>query len=103
MHRLLPACLLVLATLTLSLAAQDALDRPRAQRPIRTPPALEVYKGRRIAQTMHYLGAEWLTRDNREQQERCSLDAGATWASSRAWPSATWAAATAFTRSSSPK
>src|SRR5262245_15600306 len=29
--------------------------------------------GRRIAQTMHYSGAEWLTRDNREQQERCSL------------------------------
>jgi ubiquinone/menaquinone biosynthesis C-methylase UbiE len=22
---------------------------------------------------MHYLGAEWLTRDNREQEERCSL------------------------------
>jgi len=31
------------------------------------------YKGRRIAQTMHYTGAEWLTRDNREQEERCSL------------------------------
>ena len=29
--------------------------------------------GRRIAQTMHYSGAEWLTRDNREQEERCSL------------------------------
>ena len=37
------------------------------------PPALTVYKGRRIAQTMHYLGAEWLVRDNREQEERCSL------------------------------
>jgi ubiquinone/menaquinone biosynthesis C-methylase UbiE len=29
--------------------------------------------GRTIAQTMHYTGAEWLTRDNREQEERCSL------------------------------
>jgi hypothetical protein len=29
--------------------------------------------GRRIAQTMHYTGAEWLIRDNREQEERCSL------------------------------
>ncbi|MCI0358290.1 MAG: class I SAM-dependent methyltransferase [Planctomycetaceae bacterium] len=48
-------------------------DPPRSLKPIRTPPALEVYKGRRIAQTMHYLGAEWLTRDNREQEERCSL------------------------------
>jgi cyclopropane fatty-acyl-phospholipid synthase-like methyltransferase len=31
------------------------------------------YMGRPIAQTMHYLGAEWLIRDNREQEERCSL------------------------------
>lgn len=34
---------------------------------------LREYKGRRIAQTMHYTGAEWLTRDEREQEERCSL------------------------------
>jgi 2-polyprenyl-3-methyl-5-hydroxy-6-metoxy-1,4-benzoquinol methylase len=39
----------------------------------RPPPALKEYMGRRIAQTMHYTGAEWLTRDNREQEERCSL------------------------------
>ena len=37
------------------------------------PPPLTVYQGRKIAQTMHYLGAEWLTRDSREQEERCSL------------------------------
>ena len=48
------------------------IDLPEA-RANRTPPPLQVYKGRRIAQTMHYLGAEWLTRDNREQEERCSL------------------------------
>jgi ubiquinone/menaquinone biosynthesis C-methylase UbiE len=29
--------------------------------------------GRQIAQTMHYLGAPWLIRENRENQERCSL------------------------------
>jgi ubiquinone/menaquinone biosynthesis C-methylase UbiE len=29
--------------------------------------------GRRIAQTMHYTGAEWLIRENRESEERCSL------------------------------
>jgi cyclopropane fatty-acyl-phospholipid synthase-like methyltransferase len=40
---------------------------------LREPQPLKVYKGRRIAQTMHYTGAEWLTRDNREQEERCSL------------------------------
>jgi len=39
----------------------------------REPQPLTAYKGRRIAQTMHYTGAEWLTRDNREQEERCSL------------------------------
>jgi ubiquinone/menaquinone biosynthesis C-methylase UbiE len=37
------------------------------------PPALRRYKGREIAQTMSYHGAPWLLRDNREQQERCSL------------------------------
>jgi ubiquinone/menaquinone biosynthesis C-methylase UbiE len=37
------------------------------------PPALQVYEGRTIAQTMHYLGAEWLIRDSREREERCSL------------------------------
>lgn len=53
--------------------AQETPEGPAAQKPVRTPPALKAYKGRQIAQTMHYLGAEWLTRDNREQQERCSL------------------------------
>src|SRR5205807_452548 len=47
--------------------------RPAAPKAKRPPPALKEYKGRRIAQTMHYTGAEWLTRDDREQEERCSL------------------------------
>ncbi len=38
-----------------------------------TPPGRETYLGRRIAQTMHYAGAEWLIRDEREREERCSL------------------------------
>jgi ubiquinone/menaquinone biosynthesis C-methylase UbiE len=37
------------------------------------PPALTEYQGRRIAQTMHWLGAEWLIRNEREREERCSL------------------------------
>lgn len=37
------------------------------------PPGRDVYLGRRIAQTMHYLGAEWLIRDEREREERCSM------------------------------
>jgi ubiquinone/menaquinone biosynthesis C-methylase UbiE len=39
----------------------------------RTPAPRETYKGRRIAQTMHYTGAPWLIRENRENEERCSL------------------------------
>jgi ubiquinone/menaquinone biosynthesis C-methylase UbiE len=38
-----------------------------------TPKALTEYKGRRIATTMHYRGAPWLVRDEREREERCSL------------------------------
>jgi SAM-dependent methyltransferase len=36
------------------------------------PPALTEYKGRTIAQTMHYLGADWLTRESREREEDCT-------------------------------
>ena len=37
------------------------------------PPPRQEYLGRQIAQTMHYTGAEWLIRDVREREERCSL------------------------------
>jgi cyclopropane fatty-acyl-phospholipid synthase-like methyltransferase len=36
------------------------------------PPALDYYKGREIAQTMHYLGAPWLTRESRDREEDCN-------------------------------
>lgn len=39
----------------------------------RIPPGVETYMGRRVARTMHYSGAEWLIRDTREREERCSL------------------------------
>ena len=35
------------------------------------PPPLKEYKGREIAQTMHFLGAPWLTRDSRDREEDC--------------------------------
>jgi cyclopropane fatty-acyl-phospholipid synthase-like methyltransferase len=35
------------------------------------PPALEYYKGREIAQTMHFAGAPWLTRESRDREEDC--------------------------------
>jgi SAM-dependent methyltransferase len=36
------------------------------------PPPLTHYKGREIAQTMHYLGAPWLVRESREREEECT-------------------------------
>lgn len=36
------------------------------------PPPAKEYKGREIAQTMHFLGAPWLTRDSREREEDCN-------------------------------
>jgi|TARA_B110000495_G_scaffold203330_1_gene226562 ubiquinone/menaquinone biosynthesis C-methylase UbiE len=39
----------------------------------KVPKGVDVYMGRRVAQTMHYLGAEWLIRNEREREERCSL------------------------------
>ncbi|MEX2171495.1 MAG: methyltransferase domain-containing protein [Pirellulales bacterium] len=55
---------LVSFTSTWSPAQQPAADVPEV-----APPQ---YMGRTIAQTMHYLGAEWLTRDTREREEACS-------------------------------
>lgn len=46
---------------------------PAQEAAAEAPPALTEYMGREIAQTMHYLGAEWLVRDSREREERCSL------------------------------
>ena len=37
------------------------------------PPPKTFYQGRRIARTMHFLGAPWLIRENRENEERCSV------------------------------
>lgn len=36
------------------------------------PPSPVDYMGRRIARTMHYLGAPWLVRESREREEECS-------------------------------
>ena len=49
------------ASLLPSAAAEDAA----------IPPPAKEYKGREIAQTMHYLGAPWLTRESRDREEDC--------------------------------
>ena len=37
----------------------------------KVPPALSEYKGRKIAATMHFNGAPWLTRESRQREEDC--------------------------------
>jgi ubiquinone/menaquinone biosynthesis C-methylase UbiE len=78
LSRHVPRCLALLIAALVGLASFStaaAQERPSTKaRPGRRAAAgLKEYKGRRIAQTMHYTGAEWLTRDDREQEERCSL------------------------------
>jgi SAM-dependent methyltransferase len=53
---------LLFATLIRAAAGQDDVISP----------APKEYKGREIAQTMHYLGAPWLTRESREREEDCA-------------------------------
>ncbi|HEV7281303.1 MAG TPA: methyltransferase domain-containing protein [Pirellulaceae bacterium] len=54
-------------------AALVVVPPATAQESDEAPPALSEYMGRQIAQTMHWQGAEWLIRDSREREERCSL------------------------------
>jgi ubiquinone/menaquinone biosynthesis C-methylase UbiE len=50
-----------------------AQEESPAKRRARKPKPIESYMGREIAMTMHYAGAEWLIRNEREREERCSL------------------------------
>lgn len=65
--------LFVAALVPLDVLSQNAAPAvaPVASQPqaVAQPPA---YMGRTIAQTMHYSGAEWLIRENRESEERSS-------------------------------
>ncbi|MDX1947032.1 MAG: class I SAM-dependent methyltransferase [Pirellulaceae bacterium] len=73
MRTLLLPCWLMCCALWLSVGQTAFPQQPAGGTGRKAPPPLKVYEGRRIAQTMHYAGAEWLIRDNREQEERCSL------------------------------
>ncbi len=69
----------ITAALTLAFLSAVFLISPlEAQQEIskksdKIPEGRTVYLGREIAQTMHYTGAPWLIRENRENEERCSL------------------------------
>ncbi len=66
LHR--PAAKLAAFALFLSAATL----RPAVAEDGAIPPPLTEYKGREIAQTMHYLGAPWLVRESREREEDCN-------------------------------
>ncbi|HEY7119366.1 MAG TPA: class I SAM-dependent methyltransferase [Tepidisphaeraceae bacterium] len=68
--------LLVLITPVVPTGAQEILKdaKPQAadapkQPDEKIPPPLTHYMGREIAQTMHFAGAPWLTRESREREE----------------------------------
>lgn len=66
--------LLSLLLIAISLVGvANAQDEPAAKRRARKPKPPTWYMGREIAMTMHYAGAEWLIRNEREREERCSL------------------------------
>lgn len=48
------------------------MSRPATAEDVAIPPPATHYKSREIAQTMHYLGAPWLTRESREREEDCN-------------------------------
>lgn len=61
----------ILRPIGLSLCICVGLGRLALAEDPAIPPPLKEYKGREIAQTMHYLGAPWLTRESREREEDC--------------------------------
>jgi ubiquinone/menaquinone biosynthesis C-methylase UbiE len=63
--------LLIVAVLTVCQAVVGDEPTDAVQPSGDIPPALSEYKGRPIAQTMHYLGADWLTRESRQREEDC--------------------------------
>ena len=53
-------------------APLTAVAQPSGAGNKETPPPLNRYQGREIAQTMHYFGAPWLTRESRQREEDCA-------------------------------
>lgn len=62
-------CFLAFGLSCCALTFSVARAEPAADAPL--PPPLKGYMGREIAVTMHYLGADWLTRESREREEEC--------------------------------
>ncbi len=54
-------------------ATTDAAEGKHSSATESKPPAVKEYKGRMVAQTMHWSGAPWLQRANREEEENGGL------------------------------
>lgn len=65
--------LLAIAGLLAGLVTMDFAATAVGQENAPLPPARRAYMGREIARTMHFTGAPWLIRNEREREERCSL------------------------------
>lgn len=59
------------ALIAICLSFAAAISNVAFAEEVPVPPPLTEYKGRQIAQTMHYLGAPWLTRESRDREEDC--------------------------------
>lgn len=62
-----------LVVVLLLMGSSNSLAQSTGDGEEKIPPGRRFYMGRQIAQTMGYRGAAWLIRDDREQEERCSL------------------------------
>jgi ubiquinone/menaquinone biosynthesis C-methylase UbiE len=79
-RRLAQICMLMGVSLSAVLGttfAQDsandgATTKSDSAADAKVPRAKKGYKGREIAQTMHYLGAPWLMREERQREEDCA-------------------------------
>lgn len=65
--------ILLFSGLCLSQDDQSEPEQATEEQKLKIPKGRRFYMGREIAMTMHYTGAEWLIRDVREKEERCSL------------------------------
>jgi SAM-dependent methyltransferase len=72
LSRLILALTLAFSMLPLRAEEPATAVQPAKAEEEKEPPALTHFKGREIAQTMHYDGAPWLVRESREREEDCS-------------------------------
>lgn len=62
---------ILLSTILAYVLIEAAVGWAQREQPLLTTPKPTHYRGREIAQTMHYLGAPWLTRESRQREEDC--------------------------------